>query len=67
MVSIFVEISQYLRRSGRCDVKQMCAEGGCGICTIIELKTVNGKGVGLEFNNKNLINYMFSPKVFKLY
>ena len=53
MVSIFVEISQYLRRSGRCDVKQMCAEGGCGICTIIELKTVNGKGVGLEFNNKN--------------
>ena len=33
----------YLRRNGFSDVKQNCHEGGCGICSMVEMLNVNGR------------------------
>ena len=33
----------YLRQNGQTDVKQMCEEGGCGACSIIEMVNTGSK------------------------
>ena len=36
-----VTLLDYLRQNGKTDTKKMCQEGGCGVCTIIEMVNFN--------------------------
>ena len=36
-VNVNDTLLSYLRQNGQTDVKQMCEEGGCGACSIIEM------------------------------
>ena len=36
-VNLNETLLSYLRQNGQTDVKQMCEEGGCGACTVIEM------------------------------
>ena len=38
-----VTLLNYLRQNGKTDTKKMCQEGGCGVCSVIEMVDVNGK------------------------
>ena len=46
-----VTLLDYLRQNGKTDTKKMCEEGGCGVCTIIEIVNIDREGLLIYYNN----------------
>ena len=42
-ININDTLLSYLRQNGQTDVKQMCEEGGCGACSVIEMVNTGSK------------------------
>lgn len=42
-IDINDSLLSYLRQNGQTDVKQMCEEGGCGACSVIEMVNTGSK------------------------
>ena len=40
-----VTLLDYLRNNGKTDTKKMCEEGGCGVCTIVEILNNDREGL----------------------